>query len=174
MVKRLISNREKFTPWVKVIYLVVFLAIFVSGGYALLVNQIVWPQIATYNPRLSQCTGHLQNNTHYHTQLNIVFNGQNYPVTENIGIKGECMHPVHTHDGTGLIHVDYPTPYKFTLGDFFNTWGIIFNKRQLGNIRIEDGYRITMKVNGIVINEFEKYVLRDRDQIDLTISENKQ
>lgn len=35
----------------------------------------------------------------------------------------ECDLPMHTHpDGTGLIHLESPWPYWYTLGDFFGIW----------------------------------------------------
>ena len=35
----------------------------------------------------------------------------------------ECDLPLHTHpDGSGLIHLESPWPYWYTLGDFFGVW----------------------------------------------------
>lgn len=33
------------------------------------------------------------------------------------------MYALHTHDSIGIIHVENPTPARFTLGQFFALWG---------------------------------------------------
>lgn len=40
---------------------------------------------------------------------------------DSFGISGTA--PLHTHDTTGLIHVESNTARVFTLGDFFRIWG---------------------------------------------------
>lgn len=40
---------------------------------------------------------------------------------DGFGISGTA--PLHTHDTTGLIHVESNTVRVFTLGDFFRIWG---------------------------------------------------
>ena len=68
-----------------------------------------------------------------------------------MGINDACIHPIHTHDTTGLIHVDYPKAIPFTLGDLFDVQGIIFNEKQIGSVKTYDGYKIIVKVNGKTI-----------------------
>lgn len=75
---------------------------------------------------------------HYHVLLVVNANGQEQDVPANIGITDSpaytnpsyyCtspeLHALHTHDGSGIIHLELPgsitaTP---TLGDFFSIWG---------------------------------------------------
>ena len=61
---------------------------------------------------------------HVHTLLEIYLKGEKVKIPANIGIiPGHCMYWLHTHDETGLIHVEAPRQMKFTLGQFFDVWG---------------------------------------------------
>lgn len=122
--------------------------------------------------KFQECTGHKEGNVHYHATLSIYYLGEEMKIPPGIGLEGDCIHPVHTHDETNLIHVDYPSQYPFTVGDFFKTWGYIFNKRQFANIRTFDGYRIRMEVNGRKEKALDKYVIGDKDKISIYIEKN--
>lgn len=123
--------------------------------------------------KFQECPGHMEGNEHYHTTVFIYYLGEQMNIPPGIGLEGDCIHPVHTHDDTNLVHVDYPSKYPFTLGDFFKTWGYIFNKHQFANIRTFDGYTIRMEVNGREEKSFDKYVIRDKDRIAIYIEKKK-
>jgi hypothetical protein len=38
-------------------------------------------------------------------------------------VGGRCFYWLHTHDATGIIHIESPVQKTFTLGDFFAIWG---------------------------------------------------
>ena len=46
-------------------------------------------------------------------------------------ILEKCIHWLHTHDETGIIHIESPTEKDFTPGQFFD-----LRKRKLNNIQI--------------------------------------
>jgi hypothetical protein len=69
---------------------------------------------------------------HVHTHLAIFYNGQQMQVPEYIGfapnLAGGCLYWIHTHDASGIIHIEAPDinppqggPY--TLGMLFDIWG---------------------------------------------------
>jgi len=63
---------------------------------------------------------------HWHTQLTIVSAGNPVTIPADIGISFTCMQILHTHDTSGLIHIEPDTPEQarvYTVGDFFNVWG---------------------------------------------------
>lgn len=72
---------------------------------------------------------------HYHVHLSLIVNGQQVAiplaigidtpfVTNNEAIAGKCFYWLHTHDNTGIIHVEpSETGHQFTLGQFFDIWG---------------------------------------------------
>lgn len=60
---------------------------------------------------------------HVHAHLAIFANGQGVAIPANIGIvTGKCIYWLHTHDASGVIHLEAPQPREFTLGDFFAIW----------------------------------------------------
>ncbi|HEX3455208.1 MAG TPA: hypothetical protein VHS03_11320, partial [Gaiellaceae bacterium] len=71
---------------------------------------------------------------HIHAHLYVVVNGKIYPVPALIGINVQqrFIAELHTHDVTGIIHVESPTIRTFTLGEFFDVWGLRFSSRCLG------------------------------------------
>src|ERR1051326_4686973 len=63
---------------------------------------------------------------HIHQHLDLVINAKNIPVPAEIGIGGNFISPLHTHDTTGVIHVESPVIKDFKLGQFFTEWGLQF------------------------------------------------
>ncbi len=122
-----------------------------------------------------QCVEHVDNSpTHTHAQLKIIQDGQDIPVPAGIGLTSTCMHPLHTHDGTGLLHMEYPIPFPFFLGDFFDIMGSTFNDSQLGSIRAYDGYQITVTKNNKKVRFFYRWILLgDLDKIEIRIEKRK-
>jgi hypothetical protein len=60
-------------------------------------------------------------NFHYHSHLDIFINGFSYLVPGGIGIKPpDCIYWLHTHDSSGIIHIESPQNYTFKLGQFFD------------------------------------------------------
>jgi hypothetical protein len=66
---------------------------------------------------------------HVHTHVSIALNGGLLTVPAHLGIVpasgtfGGCTYEIHTHDGSGRLHVEAPAPTSFTLGTFFKIWG---------------------------------------------------
>jgi hypothetical protein len=60
---------------------------------------------------------------HIHAHLDIIINGQPHPVPAQIGIlDNTCLYWLHTHDQSGIIHIEAPMQTKFTLGQFIDIW----------------------------------------------------
>jgi hypothetical protein len=65
---------------------------------------------------------------HIHQHLDIFVNGKPMPVPANIGIyDGEFLTELHTHDPSGIMHLESPVAEHFTLGQFFGVWGVRLN-----------------------------------------------
>jgi hypothetical protein len=71
---------------------------------------------------------------HIHQHLDIRVNGSPVTVPADIGINetASFISPVHTHDETGVIHVESNEVRAFTLGQFFDIWGVRFTKDCVG------------------------------------------
>ena len=59
---------------------------------------------------------------HIHPYLRIVIDGQNVTNPGDVGFSSSCAEPVHTHDGSGILHVETGTGSNVTLGQFFPVW----------------------------------------------------
>ncbi|MDQ6932781.1 MAG: hypothetical protein M3160_06360 [Candidatus Eremiobacteraeota bacterium] len=65
---------------------------------------------------------------HVHGHLALFVNGKQIQVPKYVGFapqgKPPCLYWVHTHDASGIIHIESPVIAPFTLGSFFNIWGM--------------------------------------------------
>jgi hypothetical protein len=59
---------------------------------------------------------------HIHTQLTIIRDGQQLAIPAHVGLQG-CAYETHTHDKSGVVHVETNVAKRFTLGQFFSVWG---------------------------------------------------
>lgn len=69
---------------------------------------------------------------HIHEHLDVFVNGQKVTVPALIGITSSFITEVHTHDTSGIIHIESPKSRKFILGQFFGEWGVRLNASCLG------------------------------------------
>ncbi|MBU6486679.1 MAG: hypothetical protein KGQ57_02515 [Burkholderiales bacterium] len=69
------------------------------------------------------CAAGMSVNYHVHAHLAIINNGKWLALPKNIGILSSCDYEMHTHDQTGIIHIEAPSVKNFTLGAFFDIWG---------------------------------------------------
>ena len=79
--------------------------------------------------------------------LDIFVNGFSYLVPAGIGIKPpDCIYWLHTHDISGIIHVESPDNRTFTLGQFFDIWGKKFNNSQIFDFMVDKSANKTLAV----------------------------
>jgi hypothetical protein len=70
---------------------------------------------------------------HIHQHLDVFVNGKHEPVPQGVGIyDGQFLTELHTHDATGIIHVESPVAKHFDLGQFFGVWGVRLNGDCIG------------------------------------------
>jgi len=86
---------------------------------------------------------------HIHSHLDVFVNGRSVTVPPGLGIDitdpgvhsgpvpgggvsyggislcaRPCISPLHTHDPSGVVHVEAPQKHDYTLGQFFAVWGV--------------------------------------------------
>jgi hypothetical protein len=86
---------------------------------------------------------------HIHQHLDLYVDGHKVPVPAGIGINPAVgFAPLHTHDASGVIHVESPTVRTYTLGEFFAVWGVRFTPSCLGGYCAGGGRRLRVYVDG--------------------------
>jgi hypothetical protein len=104
---------------------------------------------------------------HIHAMLHIYVNGLLKPLAANIGLdpaKG-IESSMHTHDGTGIIHMEAPHPYNYTLGDFFSVWGVKLGPAQVGGLKGYGGDHLHFYLNGKPLSNPAALVLQKDDSV---------
>jgi len=72
-----------------------------------------------------QCNTNEQSVYHIHSHLAIYDAGQPLTLPQGIGIdqKDNCLYWLHTHDTSGVIHIESPSEKQYHLGNFLDIWG---------------------------------------------------
>jgi hypothetical protein len=108
-----------------------------------------------------------QEKFHIHALLRIYVNGLLRPLPADIGLdsaKG-IESSMHTHDGSGIIHMEAPHPYPYTLGDFFSVWGVKLGPAQVGGLTGYGGNRLHFYLNGKPLSNPAALVLHKDDSV---------
>ena len=104
---------------------------------------------------------------HIHAQLSVYADGKKQKVPMNIGIDqgSQFLTSLHTHDDTGVIHMEAVQPFPFKLGQFFQVWNVPFTATQLGAYRAGKGLVLQTWVNGKQVKDGVNYVMKPHDRI---------
>lgn len=148
------------------------------GGAIIIGGPIGWfawkvatsPVLSSDDLRRQELAGCVQHNgigTHIHPVLTIRLKGERVEIPENTGIDSDCMHPIHTHDNSGTLHLEFPKPRDVRLKEFFEIWGKRFDSQCIFEHCNGSEGTVKMTVNGQPNTEFGEYVMHDHDQIEI-------
>ena len=134
-----------------------------------------------------QCQAGEQVTVHVHTHLTIFVNGKARVIPYGIGIPGfqavntaqgpfvqtgSCFYWLHVHAYDGIIHIESPsTTQSFTLGQFFQEWGVPLSKTQVGPASgpVTVFFTSPGKKTGIYTGDPNNLPLGDKYQIQLDV-----
>lgn len=103
---------------------------------------------------------------HIHQHLDIIINGQNMAIPADIGVGSNFISAVHTHDDTGVLHVESPVQKDYTLGQFFDEWGVTLSDTCVANFCDDSSHKLVVGVNGkAVTSNVRDTVLHEHDEI---------
>jgi hypothetical protein len=91
---------------------------------------------------------------HHHDLLQIFVNGHKVAVPLGIGIGTNAAGQIsfytsmHTHDTSGIVHIESPIQRTFTLGNFFDVWGVTFSSKNIGGYEASGDKQIRVYLNG--------------------------
>jgi len=191
------KKEEKGLPWAYIIPAIIVIIVIVGAIYVesstgtntttvLLAGSLNFP---------FPCLGSESLFLHIHPYLRIVIDGKNVTIPGAIGIEnalpegssnwGEvysggsssCFEPVHTHDSSGLIHIESPQNQNYTLGDFFNIWNqtysyalfngtkhpVVFTDNDILGFTTNSSYKLVLLVDGKPSSAFGNLVLNTLD-----------
>ena len=110
---------------------------------------------------------------HIHPHLDIVYQGQPVALPADIGIDPTmyATHkwdkyigdmgaaPLHTHDSSGVIHVESSVTANWTLGNFLDIWGV--------DLR---GHSVKLTADGEKVRGYRRHVLKDGEALMMVIN----
>lgn len=120
--------------------------------------------------------------THFHSHVALFYRGEQVAIPYGIGIvkpfqaehgfvgRARAIYWVHTHDATGIIHVESPDERTYTLGNFFDIWGRPLARGNVAGLR----GRVLAYVDGKpYAGDPRQIPLHDHTQITLVVGEPK-
>jgi hypothetical protein len=129
---------------------------------------------------------------HDHVHLDVIVNGHAVTVPAGVGMAepvdngpcpsiggkpmGDCatgrfytfavaVAPIHTHSTSGLIHIETDRPATFTLGEFFDEWGVRLTKGCVGGYCTGGGKQLRVYVDGRRVANPRGIVLTNHQEI---------
>ncbi len=109
---------------------------------------------------------------HDHVSLAMILNGQEAVIPQGIGIKPELwkdhsldkygptgLSPLHTHDTSGIIHIESTTNREYTFGEFLQVWGIDTNKIS------------SVTVNGSKVPDYKDHPMENGEKVQMEVTE---
>jgi len=87
---------------------------------------------------------------HIHAHLDVFVDGHPVSVPADIGIdtRRGTISPLHTHDDTGVIHIESPAQATFSLAQLFAEWQVSLSAAQIGGMHTANGVELRAYVNG--------------------------
>ena len=107
---------------------------------------------------------------HIHQHLDLYVDGKKVTVPAQIGIAATSafISDLHTHDDSGIMHVEAPKVQSFSLGQFFAVWGVRLDARCVGSLCASGEKRLAVWVNGTpVTGDPTRIVLEEHQEIVL-------
>lgn len=113
-----------------------------------------------------------QQGLHWHPRLTVLIKGEKQEIPADFGI-GAVHLPIHTHAADskeGVLHMEMSglvTKDETKLGKWFQLWGKQFNSSCIFDKCNGSDGTVRMIVNGQETNEFENYLMKDGDKIEV-------
>ncbi len=123
--RRAARRKRNTTVGITAVGITAVAALVVVGLVYLVVTQSHTPANAAYPPIDNvSCQSTEQGGTHVHAHVMMYVNGTKTSMPANVGIApdGSCLYWLHTHDDSGVIHIEAPAGVSVTFGNFLDIW----------------------------------------------------
>lgn len=114
---------------------------------------------------------------HYHAHLDVIVDGKPVTVPQYVGIdeNAQTITALHTHDTSGVVHIESAKDVPFKLGQFFTEWGQPMTATQIGPVALGTDKALHVFVNGKeVAGDPAQYVLKAHDEIAVWVGAKDQ
>lgn len=123
-----------------------------------------------------------ESGVHWHPEVSIYIKGEKQKIPTDLGVGTSYssnlfydpmmqMTDIHTHSSDGILHWEVMSGPVMKghakLKAFFNVWGKTFNSNQILDSQNGTEGTVKMIVNGQPNTEFENYIVKDKDKIEL-------
>jgi len=104
---------------------------------------------------------------HTHASVQIYDDGKKEPVPANIGIDQATgtISPLHTHDTSGIIHMEADREFDFTLGQLIAIWGVEFSDSQIGSLKSQGDQKLQVYLNGQRVNDPVNVIMPEKGNL---------
>lgn len=87
---------------------------------------------------------------HIHAHLDVRVDGHPVEIPAFLGIdrNGGGISPLHTHDATGIIHIESPVKRQFSLGELFSEWEVSLSADNIGALHADGTKKMRVFANG--------------------------
>lgn len=109
---------------------------------------------------------------HWHPKVTVTIKGEKQEIPANLGL-GPVHSKTHTHDTDnkeGVVHLEAQgvvTKDDTKISNFFRVWGKEFNSNKIFDKTSGPEGTVKMIVNGQENKEFENYLMKDGDNIEV-------
>lgn len=109
---------------------------------------------------------------HWHPRITILIKGEKQEIPADFGL-GAIHSPIHTHAADskeGVLHLEMSglvTKDETKFSRWFQLWGKQFNPNCIFDKCNGSDGTVKMFVNGIENNEFDNYLMKDGDRIEI-------
>jgi len=114
---------------------------------------------------------------HYHVHLDVIVNDHvvSVPAFLGIDLTRHTIAPLHTHDASGVVHIESAKDVPFTLGQVFTEWGQALRSDQVGPVTLGPGQELRVYRNGQrVTGDPAALRLRAHDEIVVWVGASSQ
>jgi hypothetical protein len=147
--------KQKGPPWGYIVPALVIIVVIIGAVYfstrSSVDSAITTIQLGTFDFPIT-CLGTEPVVYHVHPWLQIYIDNYKVVIPGAIGIQNpaiegqtnggyiygggtnSCFEPVHTHDNSGIIHIESETDTNYTLGEFFQIWAVSYAYALVGSL----------------------------------------
>jgi hypothetical protein len=135
-----------------------------------LTTEAPWPANADQAAARAEAIGLPAEGTamHEHADVQVFVRGERETIPVSVGVAdvGESL---HTHTDDGVVHIESSQVREFTLGEFFDVWGVRLSSTCLGGYCVSGADELLVFKNGERVNgPIRQVVLDDQSVVVVT------